>query len=679
MKTLCLCMIVKDETEVLKKCFDSIVKFIDYWVICDTGSTDGTQDFIKNYFSEKGIDGELHQDEWKNFGYNRTRVFELSKGKCDYNLVMDADDFLEGDLKKFKLFQKDVCGSYIKLVTGSNTHFYRVQIFNSSLDWKYYGVLHEYADCKDKKNLPLGKIDFCKIYDRRCGSRSKLSAEEKYKKDADILLDAVLKEPDNSRYHFYLAQSYRDCKNYEMAIIWYQKRSEMNNFDEEIYDSLYNIGICKMRLGYDFEKEVLYDFLKAYNFRKKRLEALFEIVKYYRIKQKYREGLAYGIMGYKNIFPEDEVLFIYKNIYDYMFIDEVSICAYWEGFYQLSYDLNQKIINEGKVSGDYLKRVKNNIEYSKKKLNNDDTTTKIKKGIDIYEKEKLSIGVMIPVTSNKREYKNIKETDFFKIFFPSFLETYDKSNRYKYNFYIGYDDVDEFHCENKETFEEHFNSFKKNFGISLVEVVGLKGKVGEIWSVLAEKASYDNDYLYQLGDDVKIETSGWEDGFIKELKNKNNIGVVGPHDNSTYIREGLITQSFVHVTHLQIFKKYFPDEIKNWYIDNWITDVYNGKSNKNFTVLNTCGGWEPRYEIVNDPDNFINVLKNSRNIYKEYLESLKIKNVILFKSKTNLHMVYEKIRILCSNRITKFHFDFKEKLTEENVKKFIKNNQIEFK
>ena len=46
---LTLSMIVKNETHIIKECFDTIYDQIDYWVIVDTGSTDGTQEFIKNY------------------------------------------------------------------------------------------------------------------------------------------------------------------------------------------------------------------------------------------------------------------------------------------------------------------------------------------------------------------------------------------------------------------------------------------------------------------------------------------------------------------------------------------------------------------------------------------------------------------------------------------------------
>ena len=77
---MCLNMIVKNESHVIRETFDNLLKYIpfDYWVISDTGSTDGTQDIIKNYFKEKNIAGELVFHEWKDFGHNRTMALEAA-------------------------------------------------------------------------------------------------------------------------------------------------------------------------------------------------------------------------------------------------------------------------------------------------------------------------------------------------------------------------------------------------------------------------------------------------------------------------------------------------------------------------------------------------------------------------------------------------------------------------
>jgi glycosyltransferase involved in cell wall biosynthesis len=75
---MCLNMIVKDEAHIIKETLESISKYIDYWIICDTGSTDDTKQIIKDFFQEKDIPGELYEDTWKDFAHNRTLALERS-------------------------------------------------------------------------------------------------------------------------------------------------------------------------------------------------------------------------------------------------------------------------------------------------------------------------------------------------------------------------------------------------------------------------------------------------------------------------------------------------------------------------------------------------------------------------------------------------------------------------
>ena len=57
--SVCLNMIVKNESQIITRCLDSVKDLIDYWVISDTGSTDGTQQLITDYFAQHGITGLL--------------------------------------------------------------------------------------------------------------------------------------------------------------------------------------------------------------------------------------------------------------------------------------------------------------------------------------------------------------------------------------------------------------------------------------------------------------------------------------------------------------------------------------------------------------------------------------------------------------------------------------------
>ena len=127
-------MIVRDEAPIITKCLASVVKYLDYWCICDTGSTDGTQQVIRDYFQQQGVPGEIHDCEWKNFGYNRTQAFikarrAQKKHGFHYYFVMDADDQLVGSLDSFKQDTKraDVYHMYIKM---GGTQFHRLQLFH---------------------------------------------------------------------------------------------------------------------------------------------------------------------------------------------------------------------------------------------------------------------------------------------------------------------------------------------------------------------------------------------------------------------------------------------------------------------------------------------------------------------------------------------------------------------
>lgn len=96
MVTISLCMIVRDEEDVLERCLESIAEVVDEIIIADTGSVDKTKE-IAARFTDKIYDFQWIDD------FSAARNFAFSKGTGEYLLWMDADDIFPAAEKR-KLF-----------------------------------------------------------------------------------------------------------------------------------------------------------------------------------------------------------------------------------------------------------------------------------------------------------------------------------------------------------------------------------------------------------------------------------------------------------------------------------------------------------------------------------------------------------------------------------------------
>lgn len=360
MSTLCLSMIVKNETHIIKECFDTIYDQIDYWVIVDTGSTDGTQELIKNYFAEKGIPGELIERPWVSFGHNRTEALQLCDGKADYIFMIDADDYVEGKLPKEKITDAE---GYAVLMGRMDFSWWRTQIFKANTGWKYYGVLHEYPALDPQDRQP--KLDRLfgeyRIVARTLGARNKdIDPKEKYKKDAELLEKALIDEPENIRYQFYLAQSYFDSHQWEKAEQAYVKRIEMQGWAEEVYYSIYRIGICRAMQNKPWI-EIQQAFLDAFNARPVRAEPLYQVARIYRLNGKPALAYAFAKMASDIPYPKDDILFIDNDVYRYGILDEIGSTAFYAGKVEIGYNACKALIDRKVLPDSEVERVKNNL------------------------------------------------------------------------------------------------------------------------------------------------------------------------------------------------------------------------------------------------------------------------------------------------------------------------------
>ena len=325
--TICLNMIVKNESHIIKNTLEKLcskIKF-SYWVICDTGSTDNTREIIIEFFKSKNIPGELHEDQWKDFAYNRTQALIRAFQKTDLLLVFDADDEIVGNIEMPKVGDTIYDEYHLKFGSPIGTAYTRVLLINNKKRFIYQSVLHEFICCIEPTvtTNTVIKGDYY-VVSGRSGNRSK--DPEKYLKDAKILEAAhaeALKEnnPLYLRYAFYCANSYKDYGSFDEAIKWYKITLNQENWEQEKYVSCLYIYECCLKIN---QQELGFFYLiKAFKYDTERVECLYPLLVHYCCEDQHRIAYNY-YLNIKDFFENqylntdiDKKLFITSDKYNF--------------------------------------------------------------------------------------------------------------------------------------------------------------------------------------------------------------------------------------------------------------------------------------------------------------------------------------------------------------------------
>ena len=363
--TICLNMIVKNEKHIIKETLDNICSYIDfsYWVISDTGSTDGTQEFIKEYFKEKNIPGELFQDEWRDFAYNRNLAIEHGFNKSDYIFFFDADDLIHGN---FNLPDK-LCKDVYQFKFSQNFSYDRICLINNREKiGKYVGVLHELFNIS-KPHCSIEKIEGDYFFEsRHLGDRSK--NPEKYKKDGETLELAFNNEMTDLglkyRYAYYCGQSYQDGGITEKSIEWYKKFLDLPTDNQYKYCACINLGHNYKNIN---NEESLYYYGLAYKYDNTRIEGITYLMDYY-----YGKNLHYIVSALWHKFKNYEIL----NPLDKIFLNSSRYqCFEWynivSGFYSDDYNGAYSSCKRSVINNYNIPNVLQNLIFYKQQYDND--------------------------------------------------------------------------------------------------------------------------------------------------------------------------------------------------------------------------------------------------------------------------------------------------------------------
>ena len=150
-------MCKNERAQIAETTLDSLKEYCGHLIVYDTGSTDGTQNHIREYCAKNDIRLDLKEGPFVDFAVSRNVLLdycdELLKGQDDkFILQVDAHDVLQGGDKLIEFittFKGPQTGFYLtqKWWSGSNLDsYYNVRMIKPHKEWRYNpdAIVHEY-------------------------------------------------------------------------------------------------------------------------------------------------------------------------------------------------------------------------------------------------------------------------------------------------------------------------------------------------------------------------------------------------------------------------------------------------------------------------------------------------------------------------------------------------------
>lgn len=340
-------LMVKNEGKHIRKTLDSIATVAYSLIVYDTGSIDDTVSIIENFSQETGIPLHLKRGVFVDFSTSRNILLSYADEflDTDYYLLMDSNDELKG-AELLQLFcsrelHSKHCGWYIHqewIVNNIVNNYYNIRLIRPRHYWIYKGVVHEYLmNLKNEKlgyECPRLPKEVLLFQDRKVDSQKSM---QRYPRDCELLLAECIKNPEDARSHFYLAQTYSSLGKFKDAYEYYRKRTTLKGFVDEVFHCWLRMGILALDLMKQKEASYTWElalghFMKALECSM-RVEPLLYIAEYYMERKKWELAYHFAKIACGLDYPTTS-LFVDRYMYHYTRFHLLGIIAYYCGKYK---------------------------------------------------------------------------------------------------------------------------------------------------------------------------------------------------------------------------------------------------------------------------------------------------------------------------------------------------------
>lgn len=333
MITISLCMIVKNEEDVLGRVLEQMQHIADEIIIVDTGSTDRTKE-IARQFTEQIYDYPWQQD------FAAARNFACSKARMDYWMWLDADDVIRPDQQKQLLALKaalspDTDIVMMKYLTGfdqneKNTFFYyRERLIKNQGHFIWQGKVHEAI-------TPSGHVIYSPI-------------EIEHRKVKTIDSDRNLRiyehqiaagEPLEPRHQFYYGRELYYHKRYSEAIqVFTQFLQEPSGWVENQIDACLQLSHCFAELG--SQSKALLALTASFLYDVPRAEICCELGRVFLESQQLSQAIYWYQRALDQTPREESGGFVLKDCYDYIPYVQLCVCYDRLGEHEKAFSYHQ--------------------------------------------------------------------------------------------------------------------------------------------------------------------------------------------------------------------------------------------------------------------------------------------------------------------------------------------------
>ena len=334
MITISLCMIVKNEEDVIGRCLESVKDIADEIIIVDTGSSDNTIEIVSRY--TKKIYHFLWIDD-----FSAARNFSFSKATKDYILWLDADDIIEQKYKKEFLALKQNLSPSVDVVmlpyhvafdkNNNSIHsYYRERLLKRESNFKWLGAVHE-AIC------PKGNI----IFEKAAVSHKKLHPSDPNRNlriFEKLLSEGQILEP---RQQFYYARELYYHERYEEAISHFQEfLDNPNGWKENKISACIDLANCYKKTNQ--EEKALLSLYHSFLYDIPRGESCCEIGNMFMAHQQYKTAIFWFEAAARQKPDISSGGFFTTDCYDYIPYLQLCVCYDKLGNYKTASMYNQK-------------------------------------------------------------------------------------------------------------------------------------------------------------------------------------------------------------------------------------------------------------------------------------------------------------------------------------------------